>query len=547
MYYHNPVIPGFHPDPSICRVGEDYYLVTSSFEYFPGVPLFHSRDLVHWRQIGHCLTRSSQLPLHQARASGGIYAPTIRYHHGIFYMITTNVTGGGHFYVQTRDPFGAWSEPVWIRGEGIDPSLFFDEDEQVYFTHTGLTGITQHEIDLATGRVGEARMIWEGTGGQYPEGPHLYRINGVYYLLISEGGTEYGHMLTVARSASPWGPFESCPANPILSHRSTSNPIQATGHGDFVQDPAGSWWLVFLGIRPNGHWPCHHLGRETFLSPLVWTAEGWPVPGRAPQEVKGEDGEGETGRRGDKTPHHRVPPSPPPPLPPPLPRQVALEMEGPDLVPHSWPARAPRDDFNAPVFGLFWNFLRNPRPEDASLSERKGWLCLKGSAVSLNEADSPAWVGCRQEHFEVNLTAKMEFAPGADNEEAGLVVWMNERHHYEVAVTRREGRLVALVRRRIGSLIAEVAKQEIAPGPITLELTADRNLYTFAVQPAHPASRPNFGEGLRIELAQAETKYLATEVAGGFTGVYFALYATGNGAPCVSPAFFDWFEYRSLG
>jgi xylan 1,4-beta-xylosidase len=513
MHYHNPVISGFHPDPSICRVGEDYYLVTSSFEYFPGVPLFHSRDLVHWRQIGHCLTRASQLLLHQARASGGIYAPTIRYHHGVFYMITTNVTGGGHFYVHTRDPFGAWSEPVWIQGEGIDPSLFFDEDERVYFTHTGPAGISQHEIDLATGQVGEARMIWEGTGGQYPEGPHLYRINGVYYLLISEGGTEYGHMLTVARSASPWGPFESCPANPILSHRSTSSPIQATGHGDFVQDPAGNWWVVFLGIRPNGHWSCHHLGRETFLAPVAWTAEGWPAPGRLAHQGPAL---------------HEVHSA----------EQVALEMEGPDLAPHSWPAKAPRDDFNAPAFGLSWNFLRNPRPEDASLSERKGWLSLKGSAVSLNEADSPAWVGCRQEHFEVNVTAKMEFGPGADNEEAGLVVWMNERHHYEVAVTQREGRLVALVRRRIGSLIAEVAKHEIAPGPITLELTADRNLYAFALQTA---------QGLRIELAQAETKYLATEVAGGFTGVYFALYATGNGAPCASPAFFDWFEYRSLG
>ena len=507
MYYHNPVIPGFHPDPSICRVGQDYYLVTSSFEYFPGVPLFHSRDLVHWRQIGHCLTRASQLPLHQARASGGIYAPTIRYHHGIFYVITTNVTGGGHFYVHTRDPFGAWSEPVWLQGEGIDPSLFFDEDERVYFTHTGSTGILQHEINLETGQVGEARMIWQGTGGQYPEGPHMVRINAIYYLLVSEGGTEYGHMLTVARSTSPWGPFESCPANPILSHRSTSSPIQATGHGDLVQDTNGNWWVVFLGIRPNGHWPCHHLGRETFLAPVSWSADGWPSVGSTALEA------------------HEV-------------GQVTLEMEGPNLTSHSWPAKIPRDDFNSPDFNLFWNFLRNPKPEDASLSERKGWLCLKGSAVTLNEADSPAWVGCRQEHFEVNVTTKLDFTPGAENEEAGLVVWMNERHHYEIAVTRRAGSLVALVRRRIGSLSAEVAQHEIGAGPITLEVTADRNQYGFAVQPA---------QGARIELAEAETKYLATEVAGGFTGVYFALYATGNGVPCTAPAYFDWFEYHPLG
>ena len=504
MHYHNPVIPGFHPDPSICRFGQDFYLVTSSFEYFPGVPLFHSRDLVHWRQIGHCLTRASQLPLHQARASGGIYAPTIRYYHGIFTMITTLVTGGGHFFVHTRDPFGSWSEPVWVQGEGIDPSLFFDEDERVYFSHTGRAGIMQHEIDLETGQVGEARMIWAGTGGQSPEGPHMYRINDVYYLLISEGGTEYGHMLTIARSTSPWGPFESCPANPILSHRSTSSPIQATGHGDFVQDINGNWWVVFLGIRPNGHWPCHHLGRETFLAPVTWTAQGWPLVG---------------------------PPST-------RPGQIGLEMDGPELASHFWPAKNPRDDFNRPDFGLTWNFLRNPKHEDYSFAERKGWLCLKGSAVCLNEADSPTWVGCRQEHFEVNVSAKLDFSPGAENEEAGLVVWMNERHHVEIAVTRRAGRLVALVRRTIGSLAAEVAEYPIGPGPVTLEINADRDQYSFAIQTE---------QSPRVELARAETRYLATEVAGGFTGVYFGLYATGNGTPCATPACFDWFEYHPLG
>jgi xylan 1,4-beta-xylosidase len=206
MPYANPIIPGFYPDPSVCRVGDDYYLVTSSFEYFPGVPVFHSRDLLHWRQIGHCLTRDSQLPLLSVRSSGGIYAPTIRHHNGRFYMVTTNVNGGGNFYVFTDDPAGEWSEPVFVEQGGIDPSLFFDDDGTVYFTSTGDNGIYQSILNIQTGkRLSEIRHLWTGTGGRYPEAPHLYRINGRYYLMMAEGGTEYGHMETIARGDSPWG------------------------------------------------------------------------------------------------------------------------------------------------------------------------------------------------------------------------------------------------------------------------------------------------------------------------------------------------------
>src|SRR5581483_5212110 len=258
MRIANPIIPGFHPDPSICRVGDDYFLVTSSFEYFPGVPIFHSRDMGHWRQIGHCLTRPSQLPLPGVQASRGIFAPTIRHHDGVFYMVTTNVTSGGNFVVHTRDPFGAWSEPIWLGQGGIDPSLFFDADGRVYLTSTYTSGpvpdeidpatfswgVQQSEIDIASGRrLTEPRPIWGGTGGKYPEAPHLYRIGGAYYLMIAEGGTEYGHMVTIARGASPWGPWEPCPHNPIVSHRSLQSPIQGLGHADLVEAADRSWWL----------------------------------------------------------------------------------------------------------------------------------------------------------------------------------------------------------------------------------------------------------------------------------------------------------------
>ncbi|MGE5551282.1 MAG: glycoside hydrolase family 43 protein [Bacteroidota bacterium] len=500
MKYQNPVIPGFYPDPSVCRAGGDYYLVTSSFEYFPGVPVFHSRDLVHWRQIGHCLTRRGQLDLEGVPSSCGIYAPTIRYHAGRFYMTTTNVTRGGNFYVWTEDPGGEWSEPIWVDQGGIDPSLFFDDDGRVYFTSNGggdERGIYQCEIEIATGRrLTESRYIWSGTGGAYPEAPHLYKINGLYYLMIAEGGTEYGHMETIARSAGPYGPFEPCPYNPILSHRSLDSPIQATGHADLLQAHDGSWWLYFLGIRPVSYPPCHHLGRETFLSPVSWH-EGWPLVG--------ENG------------------------------HTSLEVEA--ALPPSvlWPSPPVRDDFDAPILDMSWNFLRNPHAEDWSLTDRPGWLRLTGSAVTLDEAASPAFIGRRQQHFDCRAGALLDFEPRLDGEEAGLTVLMNERHHYEIAVTRLDGEKSIIVRRRIGSLAMVVAKAAVADGPVVLGIDADPSRYRFIFHQ---------GEGEPKTLAEGETRYLSKEVAGGFTGVYFGLYATGNGKRSTAPAYFDWFAYE---
>ncbi|HVZ30946.1 MAG TPA: glycoside hydrolase family 43 protein, partial [Polyangiaceae bacterium] len=324
--YSNPVLPGFYPDPSICRVGSDYYLVTSSFEYFPGVPIFQSKDLVHWRQLGHALTRESQLDLTGAKSSQGIFAPTLRYHDGVFYMVTTNISGGGSFYVTARDPAGQWSDPHWLREPvpTMDPSLLFEGGHVYYTRHGGgeRGGIYQAELDLPSGQLSsEPRLIWSGTGGVWPEGPHLYAIEGRYYLLISEGGTSTNHSLTIARAASPFGPFEPYAHNPILTHRDRpEQPIQATGHGDLVQAADGRWWLVFLGIRrwDGEH---HHLGRETFLAPVEWSADGWPSINRG------------------------------------APITVEMNAEG---LPRAaeWPAESARDDFTAPVLGLAWNFLR---------------------------------------------------------------------------------------------------------------------------------------------------------------------------------------------
>jgi alpha-N-arabinofuranosidase len=357
--FRNPIVTGFHPDPSICRVGDDYYMVHSSFEYFPGVPIFHSKDLVHWRQIGHVLTRKSQLNLDHAKASAGIYAPTLRYHNGTFYMVTTLI-GSGNFYVTAKNPAGPWSDPVWLDRSGIDPSLLFDDDGTIYYTrHEGMGDgyIGQQKLSLTSRLDGSLKEIWKGTGGVWPEGPHLYKIRGKYYLMIAEGGTSYGHMVTVARSDSPWGPFVSNPHNPILTHRALpQNPIQAIGHADLVETPAG-WWMVFLGIRPQGG-QFHHLGRETFLAPVTWSDDGWPV-------VNGND-------------------------------PIALTMPAPGLPEHTWPADPASDEFNGPALGPQWNYVRNPHENDYSLTERPGYLRLKGSAVTMSTRILPcSWGGAR--------------------------------------------------------------------------------------------------------------------------------------------------------
>jgi xylan 1,4-beta-xylosidase len=496
--YRNPVLPGFYPDPSVCRVGADYYLVTSSFEYFPGVPIFHSRDLVHWRQLGHCLNRASQLPLATAPSSTGIYAPTLRHHDGVFYMTTTNVSGGGNFIVTATDPGGPWSEPIPVAQPGIDPSLFFDRDGSALYS-TSSDGALQSRIDVTTGKLlSEPKVVWAGTGGQYPEGPHLYFRDGWYYLLLSEGGTEYGHMITMARSQSPWGPFEPCARNPLLTHRSVRSPIQAVGHADLVDSPDGYWFAVCLAIRPNGYPPCYHLGRETLLSPVTWADDGFPILGD----------------------HGRV----------------ALEMATPLALDTAEPTTA-RDDFDSTTLGLCWNYLRNPDPELYSLSERPGYLCLRGSAHGLDDVASPAWLGRRQCHFAVRAITCVEFEPASETEEAGLVVRMNERHHYEIFVTERDGRPSVVLRRRIGSLRAEVASVVLSASEATrlvLAVEAERDRYVFSFGPSEQQLR---------KLGEGETRYLSTEVAGGFTGVYFALYASGNGAPCQRPAHFDWFDY----
>lgn len=487
----NPVLPGFYPDPSICRAGDDYYLATSSFEYFPGVPVFHSRNLLEWRQVGHALTRDTQLPLERAKSSQGIYAPTLRYHQGTFYLVTTNMSLGRSFYVSTTDPSGSWSEPTYVQEEGfsMDPSLFFDDDGKVYYTRHGGGrdgAVFQAEIDVASGRLAQTpRRIWGGTGGIWPEGPHLYKVGGTYYLLIAEGGTSYDHEVTVARSASPWGPFESCARNPIFTHKHDRNLlIQATGHADLVQGDHDRWWLVFLGIRPwDGEH--HHLGRETFLAPVTWDAEGWPVVNRN--------------------------------------RPVEPELGDPAVV---------RDDFDAPTLDLAWNFLRNPTPGSWSLEQRPGWLRLRACSATLDTEEAVAFVGRRQQHYRADVSVKLEFPVVADGQRAGLVVRADERNHYDLFLACRAGRRQLVLESRIAGETRELGTCDWPSDTAVLRVQAAPDRYEFfSVAP----------DGSAHLLGKLPTLPLASEVTGGFTGAYFGMFALGEAT--TPAADFDWFEY----
>ena len=280
-----PVIPGFHPDPSICRAGETYYVANSSFEYMPGVPIWRSTDLVRWTQVGNALTRANQIRPHSGAAGSGVYAPTLRHHDGRFWLVTTDIgtIQDGHLIVSATDPDGPWTDAVHTRGTlGIDPDLSWDEEGVCHLTwasfHPNLRGIASCPVDPATGELlDEPRLLWPGSGLAHPEGPHLYRIDGWWYLLLAEGGTERGHSVTIARARTLDGPFEPAPHNPILSHRSSDHPVQNTGHADLVECVDGTWAMVYLGVRPRGTTPAFHTnGRETFVAGVDWV-DGWPV------------------------------------------------------------------------------------------------------------------------------------------------------------------------------------------------------------------------------------------------------------------------------
>ncbi|MDE6727174.1 MAG: glycoside hydrolase family 43 protein [Oscillospiraceae bacterium] len=485
MKYTNPVIKGFYPDPSVCAANGKYYLVCSSFQYFPGVPLFESDDLVNWTQIGHVLTRKSQVELEKVPSSGGVFAPTIRFDNGRFYMVTNNNSLDKNFYVYTDDIYGEWSEPIYVDQDGIDPSLYF-EDGRAYFMTNGTDdkgkgGIVQCEIDIKTGeKLSPSKCVWTGTGGRFLESPHLYKINGTYYLMAAEGGTEYGHMITYARADGVWGEFEGYANNPVLTNRNKApRIIQGIGHGDLVQDAHGDWHIVCLGFRQLGMWqPYHNLGREVFLVPVTFSEDGWFNAGNdgtceAEYEINGEFTQTERQR-------------------------YTLENTGLDRI-----------------------FMRHPITENYEITDDRA--ILRGTDKTLDDADNPTFVGIRQREFNGIVRARVELGGG----EAGITAYMCEQEHYDIAVRKNEHGFEALARLNIGGIkhIEKIAALDGCTAELIIK--TDNNGYTLIV---------DNGNGETI-LGYGQAKYLSSEVSGGFTGVVLGMYAV-NGT-----AEFTDFEY----
>ncbi len=478
MKFKNPVVRGYYPDPSVCRVKEKYYMVCSSFHYFPGVPLFESCDLINWTQIGFCLSRKSQLPLSDERSSGGIYAPTIRYDNGRFYMVTTNTKTAQNFYVYTDDIYGEWSEPVFVEQDGIDPSLYF-ENGKAYFMSNGTDengkgAIQQCEIDIKTGRkITESRFIWNGSGGRYLESPHIYKIGGYYYLMAAEGGTEYGHMVTYARGESLYGPFTPYYKNPVLTNRNLGGyPVQGVGHGDLVEDTNGNYWIYHLGFRQIDRWlPYHHLGREVFLMPVTFDENGW--------FTVGENGTTVSAAETDR-----------------IPENIYQNIK--TLY-----------NFNNTCYNKEWQVLREFIPENYIINPDT-WK-LKSTPVTIDMTGSPAFIGLHQQEFDMELSVDIKLNDG----EAGVTAYMDENHHYDIAAVRENDGIYVILKLNIGDIKHIQNKIRIDGDAVRLIINSNAYVYDFLYEQ----------NGIITRMGGAQTRYLSTEVAAGFTGVLLGLYS----------------------
>lgn len=470
-----PMIAGFYPDPSICRRDSTYYVANSSFEYVPGAPIHHSTDLKTWRPLTNALQRQSQLDVSAAPPSTGVYATTLRYHDK-FWLVTTNVIeyGRGQLIVSAENPAGPWSEPVYVDGAlGIDPDLCWDDDGVCHLTWAsstpGLQGIASVPIDPETGRMlSEPRLLWQGTGLAHPEGPHLYRREGWWYLLLAEGGTERGHAVTIARSRSLDAPFDPAPNNPILTHRSTSDPVQNTGHGDLVELEDGSWAMVHLGVRPFGRTPMFHVnGRETFLVGIAWV-DGWPVVN--------ED---------------RFEPTPPE---------------------HSF-----SDDFSSSELHLRW-ISPNTHLCDFTSFEQPA-----GIKVKVAEAGEPqGMLLARARDLEWTAEATLDTSKGGSR----FVVRIDHAHWYGIVVDGSAAQAVAVIGPAT-SILAQSAIEDVQN--LRLRITV-RKPEENPLNPRHEPDLVELAilthQGAEHILATLDGRYLSTEVAGGFTGRTFGVVPT---------------------
>jgi xylan 1,4-beta-xylosidase len=487
--FENPVVRGHAPDPSVVRVGNDFYLATSSFGFMPGIPIRHSTDLVHWRTIGFAITRPEQYRRDGRPGKVVLFAPTLRFHDGIFYLVCTNPADGqGNFMVTTTDPAGEWSDAIWLDRESFDPSLFRDDDGKWFYTRRDLRflpdgnlgPIVQTEIDIQTGALGELREISPGNRGFSSndiEGPHLFRRGEWYYLSAAEGSSWQGHMQTVGRSRSPWGPFEPAPNNPILSHRNrTAHPIQTLGHAELIEAPDGRWWALSLGTRQAKFSQHHNLGRETFLTPMRWSADGWPIVGN--------NGETEL-EFGDVT----------------LPSDAGTEFTTEDTL-----------------WSRGWSTLGAP---DSRLDAITG---AEGRAIELPFGATPGDAGrpvgalfTPQTEYAQRFSTVVETV--VERCAVGVAVWVDTSHYYQALVTRTGATRRIDFRRLVDDLdVSAVVDLEGEDGPIELSIRSGVKSYAFEAQV----------NGRKYELGAGAARLLSAEAAEWFVNANFTLLAIGS-------------------
>ena len=508
--YRNPVVQGFYPDPSITRVGKDYYLVNSTFAWFPGLPIHHSTDLVNWTQIGNAIDRPGMLDFKRLGLSRAVFAPAITYHDGLFYILNTCVDCQGNFLITAKDPKGPWSDPVWLpEVGGIDASLFFDDDGRGWIVNNdeppgppeyrGHRAIWIQEYDPKTQKTIGPRSVLLDKGVDpstkpiWPEGPHILKKDGWYYLVAAEGGTAEGHSQVVLRSKAVTGPYVPYEKNPILTQRGLPKdrplPITSAGHADIVDTPDGQWWATFLAVRPYGD-DLYNTGRETFLLPVEWK-DGWPV----------------ILENGKTIPYvadaPKLPATPAPPTSGPF--KAAESFSGPEL-PKSW--------------------MTMRIPTSRWWSVKGGTLNIEARKDKIGGHEQPSIWARRQQHMNATVSTTVRFTPEADGDKAGLVALQNDDFYWFVGLVRDGGKTLVRVEKRAGKddpvdgvVVAERAVSLKSGQPLNLKIDVKAGALDFAYGTA-----PGKWEVIK---AGADGTSLSTKIAGGFVGTMLGVYAHG--------------------
>ncbi|OHX66604.1 glycoside hydrolase family 43 protein [Flammeovirga pacifica] len=506
--YNNPILPGYHPDPSICRVGDDYYLVNSSFVWFPGLPIYHSKDLVNWEHIGYGITNSETISFNGLKDKHGLFAPTIRHHNGTFYIINTCVGCKMNFYITATNPAGPWSDPIWLpSASGIDPSLFWDEDGKSYYTGmesvadkkwSTQTVVYNQEIDLNTNQlIGKRHHLTFGhaNNAAYAEGPHIYKINGKYILLLSEGGTEQYHAMSVHHSDSINGPYQADIINPVLTHRHLGKdyPIYAVGHGDLVKTQNGEWWAVVLGKRLNNG--ITTLARETFLAKVEFE-------GQTPIFNKGKG-------------------------------VVLSRQKRPDLPWTPFPAPPKKDDFTTHKIDLRWCSIRTPEKEFYKLNDGKLKLNLHKEVLDSLVHSSMLIQRIVDHNFEASTA--MSFSTSKINEESGLCLYRTNENHFTLMKNDHEIILTEVFKgnRKV------IAKVKFGKKNVILKAKAQDMMIQFYIGESSDHLIPIGPQLSLITIADGQGNAQ-------FNGAGIGIYATSNGQSTKNKAHFDWFQYNGL-